>query len=315
MSLKAVHYINQFYAGIGGETMADTGFGILEEKKGPALGLEQLWNGEMTISKVVYCGDNYVNTDENYGEVKEKLAKVIREEKPDVFIAGPAFNAGRYGVACAKVCDYVRSELGVPSVTCMWHENPAIDMYVENNYIVPSTETAVGMRKTLPALAKLALKLARKEKIGTAHAEGYLPTGHRYNEYSDKSGAERVVDMLVARLYNKKFETEVPLRSFEVIPPAAKIKDISKATIALFTTGGLVPVGNPADTILPPPAPILIVWYLLMLFSIARRKAKLEIYTSSSVLPAVSAQTSAAARRWARSGQICLRMPRWMLAC
>lgn len=53
----------------------------------------------------------------------------------------------------------------------MWHENPAIDMYVENNYIVPSTETAVGMRKTLPALAKLALKLARKEKIGTAHAE------------------------------------------------------------------------------------------------------------------------------------------------
>lgn len=35
MSLKAVHYINQFYAGIGGETMADTGFGILEEKKGP----------------------------------------------------------------------------------------------------------------------------------------------------------------------------------------------------------------------------------------------------------------------------------------
>ena len=167
MSLKAVHYINQFYAGIGGETMADTGFGILEEKKGPALGLEQLWNGEMTISKVVYCGDNYVNTDENYGEVKEKLAKVIREEKPDVFIAGPAFNAGRYGVACAKVCDYVRSELGVPSVTCMWHENPAIDMYVENNYIVPSTETAVGMRKTLPALAKLALKLARKEKMDT----------------------------------------------------------------------------------------------------------------------------------------------------
>ena len=80
MSLKAVHYINQFYAGIGGETMADTGFGILEEKKGPALGLEQLWNGEMTISKVVYCGDNYVNTDENYGDVKEKLAKVIREE-------------------------------------------------------------------------------------------------------------------------------------------------------------------------------------------------------------------------------------------
>lgn len=245
MSLKAVHYINQFYAGIGGETMADTGFGILEEKKGPALGLEQLWKGEMTISRIVYCGDNYVNTDEKYESVKEQLARVIREEQPDVFIAGPAFNAGRYGVACAKVCDYVRSELGVPSVTCMWHENPAIDMYVENNYIVPSTETAVGMRKTLPAFAELALKLARREKIGTAREDGYIPTGHRYNEYSDKSGAERVVDMLVNKLYNRPYVTEIPLRGFEVIPPAARITDMSKATVALFTTGGLVPVGNP----------------------------------------------------------------------
>ena len=34
MQLKAVHYINQFYAGLGGETMADIGFSILEEKKG-----------------------------------------------------------------------------------------------------------------------------------------------------------------------------------------------------------------------------------------------------------------------------------------
>ena len=117
MSLKAVHYINQFYAGIGGEAVADTGFGILDELKGPAIGLNAAWKGEITIEKIIYCGDNYVNTDANWPEVQEKIAAVIREVKPDVFIAGPAFNAGRYGVACAKVCDYVRTELGVPSVT------------------------------------------------------------------------------------------------------------------------------------------------------------------------------------------------------
>ena len=245
MALKAVHYINQFYAGIGGETEADIGFGVLDELKGPAIGLQGQWKGEMEISRVIYCGDNYINTDVNWPEVREKIAAVIREEQPDVFVAGPAFNAGRYGVACAKVVDFVRSELGVPAVTCMWHENPAINIYGKDNYIVGSTETAVGMRKTLPAFAKLALRLAKKEQIGPARKEGYLPTGHRYNGYHEKTGAERVVDMLVAKLYDWPFETEVPLRGFEVVPPAPAVRDLKSTKIALFTTGGLVPVGNP----------------------------------------------------------------------
>ena len=50
--LRAVYYINQFYAGMGGEEMADTGLHILEEKKGPALGMEPMWKGEMEIVKV-----------------------------------------------------------------------------------------------------------------------------------------------------------------------------------------------------------------------------------------------------------------------
>ena len=245
MALKAVHYINQFYAGIGGEAEADTSFGVLDELKGPALGLNGLWKGEMAISKVIYCGDNYVNTDANWDGVKARIAEVIRAEKPDVFLAGPAFNAGRYGVACAKVADFVRKELGVPSVTCMWKDNPAVSMYVRDNYIVGSTEIASGMRKTLPAFAALALKLAKGEEIGPARKEGYLPTGHRYNGYHDKPGSVRVVDMLVAKLQGKPFTTEVPLRGFEVVPPAPPVKDLAHTKIALFTTGGLVPVGNP----------------------------------------------------------------------
>lgn len=245
MSLKALHYINQFYAGIGGEDKATQPFAVAEKIVGPAMGLNGLWKGEMVVDKVIYCGDNYVNTDSNWDEVKAQIKAVVEEVKPDVFVAGPAFNAGRYGVACAKVCDYVRSELNVPSVTCMWHENPAIDMYVANNYIVPSTETAAGMRNTLPAFASLALKLAKKEKIGPALKDGYLPTGKRYNEYSDKSGAERVVQMLLDKIAGRPFATEVPIRGFEVVKPAPAIKDLSKTKIALFTTGGLVPVGNP----------------------------------------------------------------------
>lgn len=220
MALKAIHYINQFYAGIGGEELADTGFCVTEELKGPAVGLNAAWNGEMEIAKILYCGDNFVNVDENWENVvKPAIKAAIEEVRPDVFVAGPAFNAGRYGVACAKVCDYVRNELGVPSVTGMYWENPAVQMYVKDNYIVGTTETATGMRKSLPAVAKLALKLAKGEKIGTAKAEGYLPTGHRYNEYADEPGSKRVVDMLVDKLYDRPFTTEVPLRGFEQILP------------------------------------------------------------------------------------------------
>lgn len=243
--LKAVHYINQFYAGLGGEAMADVGMSILDVKKGPAIGLEKLWNGEMEVSKIILCGDNFINNDDNFNAVIQDIKEIINEEKPDVFIAGPAFNAGRYGVACAKLCDYVRKELGIPSVTAMWHENPAIDMYVKDNYILPTSETAAGMSKSLPALAKLALKLGKREPIGPARFEGYLRTGHRYNEYHEKTGAERVVDILLNKLNNKPYLTEVPLRGFEVVAPAPRVAKLKDTTIALITTGGLVPMGNP----------------------------------------------------------------------
>lgn len=243
--LKAVHYINQFYAGLGGEAKADIGLSILEGKKGPAIGLEKLWNGKMEVVKIIVCGDNFINNDDNFQSIIPDIKEIINKEKPDVFIAGPAFNAGRYGVACAKLCDYVRKTLGIPSVTAMWHENPAVDMYVKDNYIVSTSETAAGMSKSLHALAKLALKLAMKESIGPSRFEGYLRTGHRYNEYHEKTGAERVVDILLNKLSNKPYVTEIPLRGFEVVAPASKVTKLKDAKIALITTGGLVPMGNP----------------------------------------------------------------------
>ena len=111
---------------------------------------------------------------------------------------------------------------------------------VKDNYIISTTETASGMRKSLPKLAALALKLAKKEEIKAARFEGYLPTGHRYNEYHEKTGARRVTDILLDKLYNRPYKTEVPLRGFEQVPPAAKIENLKDTKIALFTTGGLV---------------------------------------------------------------------------
>lgn len=243
--LRAVYYINQFYAGIGGEDKADVGLSFHDGPKGPAQAAQAQWKGEMEVVRTLVCGDNYVNTDTKYEAMLPEFKRLIEEVKPDVFIAGPAFNAGRYGVACAKVCDYVRKELGIPSVTAMWWENPAIGMYGKDNYIFPTSETAAGMGKSLPPVTAFALKLAKKEPVGPARKEGYFRTGHRYNEYHEKTGAERVVEMLLNKLSGREYVTEVPLRGFEQVPPAAKIENIKDTVIALITTGGLVPVGNP----------------------------------------------------------------------
>lgn len=243
--LRAVYYINQFYAGIGGEEMADVGLSVYGEKRGPAMGVEPMWKGQMEVVKVLVCGDNFINTEAKFEEILPLIKEEIVAARPDVFVAGPAFNAGRYGVACAKMCDYVKKELGIPSVTGMWWENPAVGMYGRDNYIISTTETASGMRKSLPKLAALALKLAKGEKILGAGKEGYLPTGHRYNEYHEKTGARRVTDILLDKLYGRPYQTEVPLREFEQVPPAAKVEDLRSTTVALFTTGGLVPIGNP----------------------------------------------------------------------
>ena len=51
--------------------------------------------------------------------------------------------------------------------------------------------------------------------------------------------------MLLKKLADKPFTTEYPMPSFDRVAPNKAIKDLSKATIALCTSGGIVPKGNP----------------------------------------------------------------------
>jgi glycine reductase len=101
------------------------------------------------------------------------------------------------------------------------------------------------MREVLARLADFALRLCEGGVIGTADEEGYLPRGIRLNRVVAESAAERAVRMLIARLAGLPFQTEVPLRSFEAIRPAPPLADLSTARLALLSTGGIVPLGNP----------------------------------------------------------------------
>lgn len=241
--IRVVHYINQFFAGIGGEEKADYKPEVREGVVGPGMALNAGFKGEAEIVATIICGDSYFN--ENLEEAKKEIIEMVKKYNPDLFIAGPAFNAGRYGVACGTITDAVQSELGIPVLTGMYEENPGADMFKKSVYIVSTKNSAAGMRDAVSKMVPLALKLAKNEKIGSPEEEGYMSRGIRKNFFAEKRGSERAVEMLIKKLKGEEFVTEFPMPDFDRVEPNPAVKDLSKAKIALVTSGGIVPKGNP----------------------------------------------------------------------
>ena len=243
MAFRVVHYINQFYAGIGGEEKADYQPEIRAGIVGPGMAFKAALGSEAEIVATVICGDSYFAS--NMDEAAAKILDMIREYKPDAFIAGPAFNAGRYGTACGAMCEAVAKEFGIPVISGMFPENPGVDMYKKSAWIIQTPNSAAGMRKAVPAMAKLALKLLKGEAVGTPEEEGYIERGIRRNKFYDKLAAERCVDMFVAKLKGEPFTTEYKMPVFDRVDPQPAVKDMKHAVIALVTSGGICPKGNP----------------------------------------------------------------------
>ena len=243
--IRVMHYINQFFGGIGGEEHGDTGLEIREGAVGPGTGLEQLFGERGEVVATLICGDNHFSDDS--AGVVAAILKEVRDRHPDVFVAGPAFNAGRYGFACGEVARAVTNKIQIPAVTGMYSENPATETYrkVSGLWILPTGAMASDMRNVLPKLAQFVLKVGSGAAIGPANAEGYVPTGRRKLESTGVPGAERALAMLLDKLSGKPYETEVPVEQLEQIPPATLAKEVKKARVAVITTSGLVPKGNP----------------------------------------------------------------------
>lgn len=242
--LKVVHYINQFFAQIGGEEKADYPVELrVGEVVGPGMALTQNFKDEAEIIATIVCGDSYFN--ENLEKAKAEILEMVKEQAPDIFIAGPAFNAGRYGVACGTIAAAVQEELGIPSLTGMYVENPGADMFKNQVYMVSTKNSAAGMRDAVKKMAPLTVKLGKGEKIGSSAEEGYMPNGIRVNFFEKERGSQRAVKMLIKKLAGKPFETEFPMPDFDRVDPNPAVKDLAHAKIALVTSGGIVPKGNP----------------------------------------------------------------------
>ena len=241
--MRVVHYLNQFFGGIGGEEKATS---PLEERSGaigPGRLLEQVLGDDSGIVYTLVCGDDYAA--EHLEEITAAVVAKVREADADLFVAGPCFEAGRYGLAAGALCAAVQAELGIPVTTAMAAENPGVDLYRQELYIIDSGRNVARMRVVLTKMMILVSKMIAMETIGCPSEEGYHPRGFIRDEYVEKTAAVRLVDMLLAKVRGEPFESELMVTSFEPVPMPPPIPDMTKATVAIVTDGGLVPKGNP----------------------------------------------------------------------
>jgi betaine reductase len=235
--MTIVHYLNQFFAGLGAEETAGHEPVRIEGFVGPGHGLAA---EGVTPDVTLACGDDFFG--EREPEAVATLLAWLEDLQTDVLICGPSFGSGRYGYACGVLArEAVRR--GIPVVCGMTEDSPGVLAAEGAAYIAPTGSSVSSMRAALPAMASLAGRLAAGETIGSPEEVGYLPRGLRTNVLAGRAGAARAIELLLAKLAGDT-RTEVGPRG-DRVPPAPPVADIARATLALVTEAGCVPQGNP----------------------------------------------------------------------
>jgi glycine reductase complex component B subunit gamma len=245
---RVIYSLNQFFAGLGGEDKAYQPPQLLEGARGPGLLLEKLFP-HIEVAATLVVGDNYLaeKTETALREILTLLTPGFAAEGADkihLLLAGPAFNAGRYGIACGAICQAVQESFSIPALTAMYPDNPAVAEYRKDVLIAKAGKDVMAMEEAVRSMALLAIKQLNGEEL-FPDRHNYIPHGRRKNYFAEKTGATRACDMLALKLAGKAFHTEYTMPVFDRVQPAPPIHDMTKAKLALVTSGGIVPRGNP----------------------------------------------------------------------
>jgi glycine reductase len=243
--MKVLHYLNQFFAQIGGEDKAGQEVLFLPGAVGAGAVIENALKDRGVEYATLVCGDNYFHEQE--ASALRAISDALDRFQPDFFLAGPAFNAGRYGLACAKVCSWVRDNRGIPAITAMHEDNPGTKEIGRHVFVIQTGASAASMQESLKRFALLIEDLLSGDAsaIENFRAEHCLPIPRRFTVKSDHPDYVRAVDLLLAKLKGEPYQSEIPRieAKAHLIPNLpGGLKD---ATVALVTEGGLVPKGNP----------------------------------------------------------------------
>jgi glycine reductase len=236
--MRVVHYINQFYAGLGGEQAAGTGPQVRAGTVGPGRLLAQLLGDTHPIVATLICGDDYAAS---RGSAVPELLAMARDAGAELLVAGPAFGSGRYGLACARLAAAAHAA-GLPALAAMHPDNPGLPE-AGAAPVVAAGATAREMAPTLRTVAAAVAKLATGVPLGPA--DGLITRPARIGRLVEQRAAARAVDLVLRRLAGERELTEIPLGGFDTVIPAAPVADPAQARVALVTEGALVPAGNP----------------------------------------------------------------------
>lgn len=242
---KGILYINQFFAGIGGEDKADFPPELRNGGVGPGLPLNKTLS-DAEITHTIICGDNFMSS--HTDEAIEKIMDLIKDLDFDFFIAGPAFQAGRYGVACGTIGKSIKEKYSIPIFSSMHHENPGVDMFKKEFIIFQGGKSAASMKEDTKHIGEYINRYFSNEKLNSAKEERYFPRGIRHQiEPQEKmeTASKRAINMLLNKLHSREFLSELIIPKLEKITPAKPLKDLSSSKIAIVTSGGIVPSSNP----------------------------------------------------------------------
>ncbi len=236
--MRIVHYLNQFYAGLGGEDAANIGPRVLEGTVGPGRLLAQLLGDEYQIVATIVCGDDYAASN---AAVAQELLGMARTAGAELLVAGPAFGSGRYGLACARLVAAADAD-GLTALATMHPDNPGITD-AGTAPVVAAGATAREMRPTLQRVAAAIAKLATGAALTAA--DGRVAKAARIGRLVEQRAAARAVELVLRRFGGDRESTEVPVGGFDAVAPAAPVDKASSATVALVTEAAVVPIGNP----------------------------------------------------------------------
>ena len=247
--MRIVHYINQFFGGKGSEEAADLEPFTQDEAVGPGKLLEQVLGSPAQVVRSLIVGDNFAA--ENLDSLTERVLQDIKEVEADLFVAGPCFEAGRYGVVAGALCAAVQAG--------NWHSGHHRHGAGESGVDLPSGGSLYcGLRHQCECDARCADENGRP-------SPGSKPITNPLADQRMKAispGVGCTMSLSSTPRLNAWLRCWWPrqpgnrsnrnLRPLQLPPVAAPppIADLSKAKVAIVTDGGLVPKGNP-DEIAP----------------------------------------------------------------
>jgi len=241
--MKVLHYLNQFFAGQGGEEAADQPPEYREGPIGPGVRLDELLGDQAQVVGTLFAGDNYFSN--NPEASSEEIEALLRNSEAELLVAGPAFNAGRYGMACGEVCTLAMDRLGIPVLIAMSENNPAVELYRSKVPILGTADSTGGMGEGLNGMAMAITAYAEAEDGWSDLSSLLIPKGIRLNEVSSTRGSTRAIDLLLSKISGECYSTEWPLPDYDIVQPSEIESNNSQPVVALVTEGGLVPLGNP----------------------------------------------------------------------